>query len=166
MLAKMYNDAYIAPEGNNHGLTTIRSILNEEYWNIFNTKIYDKVNDEITKKIGWYTTRKTKPLAIDKLSEYIRERYFGMWDFDIIEELYSYVIDDKGGTNAQEGKHDDCVMALAIALQAFLEGRGQDYIPEISREDVARFEKKKSFDVPEIIDRLFEGDEDDVEYSI
>ena len=57
-------------------------------------------------------------------------------------------------------------MALAIALQAFLEGRGQDYIPEISREDVARFEKKKSFDVPEIIDRLFEGDEDDVEYSI
>lgn len=166
MLAKMYNDAYIAPEGNNHGLTTIRSILNEEYWNIFNTKIYDKVNDEITKKIGWYTTRKTKPLAIDKLSEYIRERYFGMWDFDIIEELYSYVIDDKGGTNAQEGKHDDCVMALAIALQAFLEGRGQNYIPEISREDIVRFEKKKSFDVPEIIDRLFEGDEDNVEYSI
>ena len=57
-------------------------------------------------------------------------------------------------------------MALAIALQAFLEGRGQDYIPEINKEDIARFEKKKSFDVPEIIDRLFEGDEDDVEYSI
>lgn len=166
MLAKMYNDAYIAPEGNNHGLTTIKSILNEEYWNIFNTKTYDKINDEITKKIGWYTTKKTKPLAIDKLAEYIREKFLGIWDFEIVEELYSYVIDDKGGTNAQEGKHDDNVMALAIALQAFLEGRGQNYIPEINREDIAKFERKKSFDVPEIIDRLFEGDEEDVEYSI
>lgn len=164
-LGRLYNEAYLAPEGNNHGLTTIKSILNEEYWNIFNTKIYDKINDEITKKIGWYTTRKTKPLAIDKLAEYIREKFLGIWDFDIIEELYSYVIDDKGATNAQEGKHDDCVMALAIALQAFLEGRGQEYIPEISRDDIVRFTKKEIFDVPEIIDRLFEEDEDDVEYA-
>lgn len=164
-LGKLYNEAFLAPEGNNHGLTTIKSILNEEYWNIFNTKIYDKVNDEITKKIGWYTTRKTKPLAIDKLAEYIREKFLGIWDFDIIEELYSYVIDDKGATNAQEGKHDDCVMSLAIALQAFLEGRGQNYIPEISRDDIARFTKKQVHDVPEIIDRLFEEEEYEVEFA-
>lgn len=56
-------------------------------------------------------------------------------------------------------------MALAIALQAFLEGRGQDYIPEISRDDIARFTKKQVFDVPEIIDRLFEEEEEDVEYT-
>lgn len=165
-LARLYNDAYLAPEGNNHGLTTIKSILNEEYWNVFHTKTYDKISDEITKKIGWYTTRKTKPLAIDKLAEYIREKFLGIWDFEIVEELYSYVIDDKGATNAQEGKHDDCVMALAIALQAFLEGKGEDYIPEISRDDIARFTKKQAFDTPEIIDRLFEEDDGDVEVAI
>jgi hypothetical protein len=55
-------------------------------------------------------------------------------------------------------------MALAICLQAFLEGRGQEYIPEISREDVQRF-TKKNFDVPEIIDELFEEDENKEEYS-
>lgn len=164
-LGKLYNYALLAPEGNNHGLTTIKSILDEEYWNLFNTKIYDKVNDEYTKKIGWYTTRKTKPLAIDRLAEYIREKFLGIWDFDIIEELYSYVIDDKGATNAQEGKHDDCVMSLAIALQAFLDGKGQEYIPEINRDDLQKFTKKQVFDVPEIIDRLFEDDSDDVEYS-
>jgi len=164
-LAMLYNEAYVAVENNNHGLTTLKSIVNEDYYNLFYTKIYDKVNDTITKKLGWSTNARTKPLAIDKLAEYIRERFFGMWDIEIIEELYSYVIDDKGRTNAQEGKYDDCVMALAIALQAFLEGRGEDYLPEISRDDVARYTKKQLFDVPEIIDELFESDNIKEEYS-
>lgn len=164
-LARFYNEAYLAVENNNHGLTTIKSILNEEYYNLFYTKYYDKVNDTITKKLGWSTNSKTKPLSIDKLAEYIREKFLGMWDIEIINELYTYVIDDKGKTNAQEGKHDDCVMALAITLQAFLEGRGQDYIPEISRDDVMKFVNKKTYDVPEIIDDLFETEEIEAEYS-
>ena len=161
-LGRFYNEAYLVPEGNNHGLTTIKSILDEEYWNIFNTKTYDKVTDSLTEKVGWYTNKKTKPLAIDKLAEYIRERFFGLWDMDIIEELYLYVIDDKGATNAQEGKYDDCVMAMAITLQGFLEGRGDKYIPEISKEDIVK-KSKDNFDIPEIIDSLFEEDETDVE---
>lgn len=164
-LGKLYNEAYIAVENNNHGLTTLKSILNKEYYNLFYTKSYDKVNDEITKKLGWSTNQKTKPLAIDKLAEYIREKFLGLWDAEVIGELYTYVIDDKGRTNAQEGKYDDCVMALAIVLQAYLEGRGQDYIPEISRDDVAKFTKRQTFDVPEIIDELFECDECHEEYS-
>ena len=166
-IAKMYNEAYVAVENNNHGLTTLKSILNEEYYNLFYTKTYDKVNDEISKKLGWSTNRKTKPLAIDKLAEYIREKFFGLWDVEIVSEMYSYVIDDKGATNAQEGKHDDCIMALAITLQAFLEGRGQDYIPEISKDDIKKLvEGKKNFDVPDIVDPLFETDEEECEYSI
>ena len=102
---------------------------------------------------------------IDKLAEYIREKFLAMWDIEIISELYTYVIDDKGKTNAQEGMHDDCVMALGITLQAFLEGRGHDYLPEISRDDVLKFTKKQVFEVPEIIDELFESQEEDVEYS-
>jgi len=164
-LGRMYNEAYIAVENNNHGLTTLKSILDEEYYNLFYTKQYDKVNDEITKKVGWSTNRRTKPLAIDKLAEYIREKFLGIYDIEIIEELYTYIIEDNGSTNAQEGKHDDCVMALAIVLQAFLEGRGQDYIPEISRDTIERLNGKKHFDVPEVIDELFEGEDIHEEYS-
>lgn len=165
-IGTLYNEAYIIPENNNHGLTTIRSIVDKEYWNIFYTKVYDKMNETMTKKLGWSTNRKTKPLAIDKLAEYIREKFLGIWDFDIIEECYSYVIDDKGATNAQEGMHDDCVMALAIVLQGFLEHRGVDYIPEVSKDDIVRFEKKMMFDVPEVVDPLFEEDDEDIEYTI
>lgn len=164
-LGYFYNEAYLAVENNNHGLTTLKSILNEGYYNIFYTKQYDKTNDITTKKIGWSTNVRTKPIAIDKLAEYIREKFLGIWDLEIVMELYSYVIDDKGKTNAQEGKHDDCVMAFAIALQAFLEGRGEDYIPEISRDDMLiPIVKRESLD---IIDPLFEADEEkNAEYSV
>lgn len=165
-IGELYNEAYLIPENNNHGLTTIKTITDREYWNIFYTKIYDKLNDITTKKLGWSTNKRTKPLAIDKLAEYLREKFLGIWDFDIIEECYSYVVDDKGATNAQEGMHDDCVMALAITLQGFLEHRGTDYIPEISKDDIVRFERKQLFDVPAIVDPLFEEDDEGIEYTI
>lgn len=165
-LATLYNEAYLAVENNNHGLTTLKSILHCDYYNIFYSKQHDRVNDILTKKIGWSTTSKTKPPLIDKLAEFVREKFFGLWDLEIVMELYSYVIDEQGKTNAQEGKHDDCVIALAIALQAYLEGRGQDYIPEVSRDSVRDFGKKQLFDTPEIIDELFESDENNEEYSI
>lgn len=164
-LAIIYNEAYLAVEANNHGLTTLKAISRKEYWNVFYTKTYDKLNDTITKKLGWQTNRRTKPIAIDRLAEYIREKYLGLWDMDIVEELYSYIIEEKGTTNAQEGKHDDCVMSLAITLQAALEGRGEEYVPEICRDDVPKFEKKRNFDIPEIIDPLFEEEELYIEVS-
>lgn len=163
-LGLFYNEAYIAVENNNHGLTTLKSILRHEYYNVFYTKSYDRVNDVVSKKLGWSTTRKTKPYMIDKLAEYIRERYLGIKDKDIIMECYSYVIDEKGITNAQEGKHDDCVMSLGITLMAVLEEMGQDYVPEVPKE-TAKSKKKTDFDIPEIIDPLFEEDEHSVEYT-
>lgn len=147
-----YNEAYIAVENNNHGLTTLRSIINEGYYNVFYSKIYDKVANEITKKLGWSTTPKTKPIMIDKLSEYIREHILNIYDVDIINELYTYIRDDHGRTNAQQGKHDDCVMALAICVQALLENY-EDILPEVVDES-GRI--KRETDVPEIIDSAFE----------
>lgn len=163
-IAWFYNEAYVAVENNNHGLTTLRSLVHDDYYNLFYTKTYDRVNDKMSEKLGWSTKSNTKRLMIDKLAEYIRERFIGIKDIEIIKELYFYVVDDKGGTNAQEGKHDDCVMALAISLQAFLEGRGQDYMPEIT--DEVTHKKNKNFDVPEIIDELFEKEEYEPECSI
>lgn len=162
-LGYYYNEAYIGCEANNHGLTTLRSILNEEYYNVYYSKLYDRVNDELTKKLGWVTSQKTKPLAINKLAEFLREFFIGIPSIEIVKELYTYVIDEKGRTNAQTGCHDDCVMALSIALQVHLEGRGEDYMPE--RSDVSMEPKKReNFDVPEVIDDLFET-QPEYEYS-
>jgi hypothetical protein len=132
-LAKFYNDAYLGVENNNHGLTTLKSIQHEEYWNIFYTKHYDKIADKMTQKMGWSTNMRTKPLMIDKLATFIREMYLSTSDELFIGECLTYIIEDNGSTNAQVGEHDDCVMAMGIALQLAIEGRGEDYEPEIEK---------------------------------
>ena len=152
-LGKYYNNAYLGVENNNHGLTTLTTIKRKEYWNLYFTKIHDKISDKYTQKMGWSTTAATKPFMIDKLAEFIREMYLGVYSDLIIGECFTYVIDDKGRTNAQSGSHDDTVMAMGICLQLMLENRGQTYIPEIPIDERPNYKGDM-----EIVDELFEVD--------
>lgn len=154
-LAKYYNDAYLGVENNNHGLTTLTTIKKMEYWNLFFSKSYDKIADQITQKLGWQTTIRTKPLMIDKLAEFVREHYIGIYSDLIISEMFTYVIEDNGKTNAQPGTHDDTVMALAILLQLLLEGKGEFYVPEIP------IDQRGKARVTDTVDPLFELEQDD-----
>lgn len=154
-LAKYYNNAYLGVERNNHGLTTLNTIKKEEYWNLFFSKNYDKVADTVTQKLGWETTIRTKPLMIDKLAQFVREHYLGIYSDVIIGEMFTYVIEDNGKTNAQPGCNDDTVMALAILLQLLLEGKGEYYIPEIPIDQRGRPKER------DVIDPLFEGEVED-----
>lgn len=134
-LAQYYNGAYVGIESNNHGLTTIRCVQRQEYWNIYFQKMYDKVTDTITQKVGWNTNRRTKPLMIDTLTEYIREHHIDMpWEL-LVDECLTYVKDDDGKTNAQAGANDDTVIAMAIAIQMLMEGRGNHYDVEVPNEN-------------------------------
>lgn len=156
-LAKYYNDAYLGVENNNHGLTTLSTIKKNEYWNLFFSKSYDRISDTMTQKLGWTTSARTKPFMIDKLAEFVREMYLGVYSDLIVSEMFTYVIEDNGKTNAQSGCYDDTVMATAILLQLMLEGKGEYYVPEVPIENRGRVHK-------EIVDPLFEK-KDDNEYS-
>lgn len=158
-LARYYNEGYLGVENNNHGLTTLNSIKSAEYWNIFFSKSYDKINDTMTQKIGWTTSIRTKPLMIDKLAEFVREHYLGLYDELLIGEMFTYVIEDNGKTNAQSGCHDDTVMALAILLQLMLEGKGENFAPEVPFDQLDKGRRS------DIIDPDFEG-KSDTEVSI
>lgn len=151
-LGKWYNEAYLGVENNNHGLATLKAIVKKEYWNIFHSKNYDKISDGSTEKMGWTTSVRTKPLMIDKLAEFIRERYLGIKDDLFISEAFTYIIEDNGATNGQTGCHDDTVMSMAILLQLLLENYGDDYTPEIP---IDQRGKKRD---EEIIDGTFEDE--------
>lgn len=158
-LAKYYNEAYLGVENNNHGLTTIKAVTKKEYWNVYVMKNFDKFADSSTQKLGWNTNQRSKPLMIDKLAEFVRERYLGIEDDLLISEMFTYIIEDNGKTNAQSGCHDDTVMACGIMLQLLLEGYGENYVPEIPIDQ--RGQKCDR----EIIDELFEEDGIKEEYS-
>lgn len=154
-LAIYYNNAYLGVENNNHGLTTLKAVQRLEYYNIYHTKTYDKITDTISTKMGWSTNTKTKPLMIDKLAEFIREKYIGVKDKLFINEALTYVIDDKGGTNAQEGCNDDTVIAVGIMLQVWLEGKHESYVPTVPNEEVKK--PKIVFNNIQIEDDVKEG---------
>ena len=117
-LGRFYNWALIGPEVNNHGLAVIQRLRDLFYSNLYKREGgLDEVFETPTSKFGWKTTTITKPLAIDYLAEAIREGLVKDEDIVFIEEAFSYVRDEKGRTNAEEGTHDDTIMAKAIALQ-------------------------------------------------
>lgn len=115
MLGTWYDDALIAVEENNHGLSVINA-MKTEYGNLYKRTSHNKATEEQKQEIGWWTSEQTKKLAIDNLARLIRERRLGIKSKKFIQECMMYVIDDKGSTNAQQGSHDDIVMAAAIIL--------------------------------------------------
>lgn len=120
LLGRFYNYALLGVEINNHGLAVVQRLRDLFYTNLYRReKGIDERFEESTSKLGWKTDMRTKPLAIDYLKEAIRDGYVVDYDTIFIEEAMSYVVDDNGRTNAEEGNHDDTVMAKAIALQMF-----------------------------------------------
>jgi hypothetical protein len=122
-LGEWYNNALVGVESNNHGLTVIQRLRDMRYKNLYRReKGIDERFETATSKLGWRTDRKTKPLMIDTLSEIITKGNIIDYDLDFVRECVTYVVNNKGQTNAQEGKHDDRVIATAIALQLFEAG--------------------------------------------
>lgn len=118
LLGEFYNYALIGCEINNHGLTTVQSMRNKFYRNLYMRETSeDEQFQERTSKMGWRTDRKTKPLMINELARSIREDDIVDLDVVFIRECMTYVRDDNGSMGAQVGMFDDCVIAKAINLQ-------------------------------------------------
>lgn len=119
-LGALYNYALIGVEVNNHGLTTVQKLRDTFYTNLYKRdRGYDEDFEEPTSNLGWKTDVRTKRLAIDDLIRVIREELNEDKDIVFVEEAFAFVRDERGRMNAEEGEHDDTVMAKAIAFQLF-----------------------------------------------
>lgn len=151
--AKFYNEAFLGVENNNHGLTTLKHIINvANYWNVYYTKVVDKATDTVSEKLGWSTTTKTKPIMIDALNRVVRDKHIGIKDKQVLKEMSTYVKDERGRMNAQLGCFDDLVMGLAIALQVHYENYGNEF------EVVDSIQSS-----PKMLINQFEGDTEEVD---
>lgn len=119
-LGTYYNYALIGVEVNNHGLTTVQKLRDTFYTNLYKRdRGYDEEWETPTVNLGWKTDMRTKRLMIDNLIKLVRERVIKDKDIVFINEAFSYVRDERGRMNAEEGSHDDVVMSTAIAYQLF-----------------------------------------------
>jgi len=124
MLGHWCNKSLIAIENNGPGLACIIPLRKGQgdipaYRNIYYKEILDEQSKKLTKKFGWHTDAKTKPLMIDKLAEVIREELISIPSQDTIRECQTFVIEEDGKMNAVEGCNDDRVIALSIALMMY-----------------------------------------------
>lgn len=119
-LGTYYNYALIGVEVNNHGLTTVQKLRDTFYTNLYKRdRGYDEEWETPTVNLGWKTDMRTKRLMIDDLIKLVRERVIKDKDIVFINEAFSYVRDERGRMNAEEGSHDDAIMSTAIAYQLF-----------------------------------------------
>lgn len=122
-LARIYNDAFVAIEINNHGLSVLQGVREQGYWNLLNRKGYDSVTHAWINKQGWQTSVKTRPILVDSAVQ-----CFHMEDGAVIhsKELlrqmsrFNFVQGTSGEwlPSTPKGDHDDHLFAWMIAIQA------------------------------------------------
>lgn len=127
-LGYYYNTAFVGIECNKDGITTNKILHNEiQYPNLYRRKQLDNIHEDTQAALGFHTNDITRPLILNKLARWIIEGEFSLNDGTTISECMTFVRDENGKYQAQEGCYDDAVIALAIAV--FLHG----YVPPASR---------------------------------
>lgn len=115
-LGKMFNNAKIAVEVNNHGLLTLNRLYKDLGYSNVHFQILDEKNYDIdTDNLGFRTTKKSKITIINELRAKIRDGEIILYDKVTINELLTYIVRGADKMGAENGCHDDCVMSLAIA---------------------------------------------------
>jgi hypothetical protein len=114
-LGYFYNTAKLIVESNNHGILTCTRVGKDyAYPNFYTEVVYDKLSDKETIKLGFHTNVKTKPLIIDQLRASLREGEVELNDKVTIRELMTYIVNENGAMEAEQGCFDDCVVSLAL----------------------------------------------------
>ena len=118
---KLYNNALLGIERNNHGHSVINTAFKQEHYpNPYYMQEYgdrdDKRQQEL-KKLGWLTNSKTKPIIINGLAALIDDDCLSTRDRRLVSELRTYIRHSDGSIGARPGCFDDLVMARAIATE-------------------------------------------------
>lgn len=116
-LGKYYNNALIAIE-TNYDLFPIKELQRLGYLNMYVRQEYDTALEKYKSAYGFTTTSKTRPLILNHLIELVRDNTELFNDKLTLEEMLTFVRNEKGRMEAKNGAHDDLVMALAIAHEA------------------------------------------------
>ena len=115
-LGVYYKNALIGIEANFDSYP-IMELQRLGYPKQYTREAQDTYTGRTEKRFGFKTTSLTRPTAISKLIEIVREHCYLLNDRDTLEELLTIVRNEKGRIEAPEGGHDDMMMALAIAYQ-------------------------------------------------
>ena len=115
-LGKYYNDALVGIEANFDSYP-IMELQRLGYPKQYAREAQDTYTGKTEKRFGFKTTSLTRPTAISRLIEIVREHCDTINDKGTLEELLTIIRNEKGRIEAPQGGHDDRMMSLAISHQ-------------------------------------------------
>ena len=117
---RMYNNALMVVEINNHGLTTVTALRNSAYPALyFRPTKFDTMGSQWSDRLGWKTTKVTRPLMIDDLNDAFRESSLTLHSLELIDEMLTFIFDVSNNMIPMSGFHDDIIFASAVCFQGF-----------------------------------------------
>lgn len=113
----------------------------------------NQTEEEVLEAFGWMTDRQTKKWIIDHLAPLIRKEDLDIRDLEVIEQLKTFIITDSGSSEAMPGKHDDEVIAAAIALYC-MNGATEYRLGRASSVDLNRLARDPRYMAPNGFKRM------------
>lgn len=113
-LGKYYNNALIGVEIN-YSTYPEKKLEELGYKNLYVRQHVDNYTQKVMESFGFETNLKTRPLIIDGLKDVFRYTPELITDFDTLGEMLTFIYAQGRRPEAEQGEHDDLVMALAIA---------------------------------------------------
>ena len=113
-LGRYYGDALTAVEVN-FSTYPVKMLEMMKYPALYVREKQDTFEGGVKKAYGFRTDSLTRPLIIAELIQTVREHSETINDRTTIEEMLTFVRNEKLRPEAEEGAHDDTVMAMAIA---------------------------------------------------
>jgi hypothetical protein len=127
-LARRYAGALVAVERNNHGYAVLAHLNHLEYGNIF----------EKDGQQGWVTSAASRPAMIENMAAILMAKPELLHSVQLLNECRTFIRRADGTAAAADGAHDDCVMAMAIALA-------------VRQEDAARGMRKRTLEMGSLV---------------
>lgn len=109
-----YNEALIGVE-TNYSTYPNKELERLKYPNLFIREREDTYTHKTIKSYGFETNKKTRPIIIAGLVEEYRDNIEQVNDRETLKEALTFIKNENGRPEAQEGYHDDLTMANAIA---------------------------------------------------
>ncbi len=113
-LGMYYNTALIGVE-TNWSTYPVMELERLKYKKQYVRETFDTFTHKVKTAFGFNTNTKTRPVIISELITAVRDDIRIVCDEDTLEEMLTFVRDESYRPEAEEGAHDDCIMALAIA---------------------------------------------------
>ena len=125
-LGMYYNTALIGIE-TNWSTYPVMELERLRYPRQYVRESVDDYTHKVRHSFGFWTSTKTRPIIISELIKAVRDDVSILNDDTTMGEMLTFVRDEHYKPVAEDGAHDDCVMALAIAHHIRPQ---QDYLPE------------------------------------